>query len=128
MNCVAAPPIAGSVRALALLLAFVPLGAGALTPQAEEFVRIARELEPLHCEKRKLRREIALADIEQRNAEGRELRERFRKLDRDPKTARLESRLAELERSISDGRGGTRDPEDLAAISQQQREAFYRCQ
>lgn len=117
------------MRLLGFLAALLlPLSAAAITPQAEEFLRIAKELEPVHCEKRKLRREIALAEIEKRDAEARAKRERFSEIDRDPKTARLESRLTELERRISDGKGGTRDPEDLAAISKQQRDAYYRCE
>jgi hypothetical protein len=112
-----------------LVICLLPAGSClALTPQAEEFMRIAGELEPVHCEKRKLRREIALAQAEKRDADARELRARFTKLDRDPKTARLEKRLGELERAISDGKGGTRDPEDLAAISKHQRAAYYRCE
>jgi hypothetical protein len=52
------------------------------------------------------------------------LRERFAALDRDPRTAKLEKRLGELEPRI---RRST-DPEDLAAISRQNTEAFYRCE
>jgi hypothetical protein len=102
-------------------------GAAAITKEAEEFLRIARELEPVHCEKRKLCREIALAHAERREAEARTLQARFDELGRDPKTARLEKRLGELERRLTDGRGGIRDPRDLEAISRQQREAYYRC-
>jgi hypothetical protein len=36
----------------------------------------------------------------------------------------LEKRLAELEPRVK----GSSDPDDLAAISLQQREAFYRCE
>lgn len=115
-------------KAALFLVLLGPLAASALSPHAEEFLRIARELEPVHCEKRKLRREVVLAEVEKREADARELRARFRTLDRDPKTMRLESRLTELERRISDGKGGTHDPEDLGAISRQQREAFYRCE
>jgi hypothetical protein len=49
-------------------------------------------------------------------------------LNRDRETTRLERRLAELEKRISDGKGGARDPQDLDAISAQQRQAFYRCE
>ncbi len=97
----------------------------ALTPEAKEFLEISKKLEPVQCEKRKLRREIALAEIERRDAS--ELRKRFSRLDRDPETARLEKRLAELEPRILDGKGAPRHPEDLEAISLQQRQAFYRC-
>jgi hypothetical protein len=44
-------------------------------------------------------------------------------LDKDPKTAKLEKRLAELEPQVS----RSRDPDDLTEISKQQRNAFYRC-
>jgi hypothetical protein len=117
------------MKPLALAVAVVlPCSALALTPEAEEFMRIARELEPVHCEKRKLRRDIAIAEAERRDADARAARARFTKLDGDPKTAKLEKRLTALERAISDGKGGTRDPEDLAAISKQQRDAYYRCE
>jgi hypothetical protein len=111
---------------LAFLLV-VALPAWALSPEAREFMNITEELEPVHCEKRKLRRSLALAEIERRDAEAKELRARFSALDRDPKTARLEKRLAELERRMSNGKGGTRDPEDLEAISVHQRAAYHRC-
>lgn len=94
----------------------------ALTPEAREFLRIVKELEPVHCEKRKLRREIALAQAQGHDSAA--LRARFSALDRDPSTAKLERRLAQLEPRVS--KSG--DPEDLAAISRQQREAFYRCE
>lgn len=105
----------------ALLAAWLlALPAYALTPAAQEFMSITRELEPVQCEKRQLRREIARAEIEQRAADVKSLRARFARLDGDKKTARLERRLAELQPRISDA-------DDLAAISRQQREAFYRC-
>lgn len=106
-----------------LLLAIVP-DARALTPEAKEFMRITRDLEPVQCEKRKLRRAIALAEVEGRAADLQSLRARFAELNREPKTARLERRLAELEARVA----RSRDPEDLPAISHQQREAFYRCE
>jgi hypothetical protein len=93
----------------------------ALSPQAEEFMAISKQLEPAQCEKRRLRREIALAEVEQRDAGA--LRARFAKLNRDPQTSRLEKRLAELEPVLLK----SADSEDLAAVSRQQREAFYRC-
>ena len=95
----------------------------ALSTAAQEFMKISDELEPVQCEKRRLRREIALAEAEQRDNDARAARARFARLDRDPKTARLEKRLAELEPRLK----RSSDPEDLAAISRQQREAFYRC-
>lgn len=82
---------------------------------------IMTELEPVQCQKRKLRREITLAEVEKKDA--RDLRRRFVALNRDPKTARLEKRLAELEPRLS----RSADPEDLPAISRQRTEAFYRC-
>jgi hypothetical protein len=87
-------------------------------------MKISQQLEPVQCEKRRLRREIALAEAEQRDSDVRAARARFAKLDKDPKTARLEKRLAELEPRLKH----SSDPEDLAAISRQQREAFYRCE
>ena len=81
----------------------------ALSDEAREFMRISKQLEPVQCEKRKLRREIALAEIQ---------------IDRDAQTSKLEKRLAQLEPRVMK----SSDPEDLAAISRQQREAFYRCE
>ena len=104
---------------LGLLLVASP--AWALSPAAREFMAIAKELEPLHCEKRKLRREMALAEAEGSAARAKELRARFAELDRNPATARLEKRLGELERRM------TLLPGDLDAISFQQREAYHRC-
>jgi hypothetical protein len=98
--------------------------ASALSPQAQEFMSISRELEAVQCEKRRLRREIAFAEAERRDADARAARERFATLDQDPKNARLEKRLAELEPRLK----RSSDPEDLPAISLQQREAFYRCE
>ena len=93
----------------------------ALSSEAQEFMRITQELEPVQCEKRKLRRQITLAEIEKRDAK--DLRQRFSTLDRDPKVARLEKRLGELQPRLS--KSG--DPEDLPAINRQRVEAFYRC-
>ncbi|MGH8705829.1 MAG: hypothetical protein ACREUO_10480 [Burkholderiales bacterium] len=115
------------MRRLLVALAFLAAPAQALTPEAKEFIEVTQKLEPVQCEKRKLRRAIALAEAERRDADAKELRARFDTLNRDRETARLEKRLAELERRISNGRGGTRDAEDLEAISFQQRRAFYAC-
>lgn len=93
-----------------------------LSPEAREFMDIMAKLEPVHCEKRKLRREIALVEIEKKDA--RELRKRFSALDRDPATARLEKRLAQLEPRVA----RSSDPEDLPAIDRQRVQAFYRCE
>jgi hypothetical protein len=95
--------------------------AQALSPAASEFMEIAKQLEPVHCEKRKLRREIALAEAQGQDAGA--LKKRFDALSREPHTARLERRLGQLEPRVSK----SSDPEDLAAISRQQREAYYRC-
>jgi hypothetical protein len=95
-----------------------------LTSAAQEFLSITRQLEQVQCEKRRLRREIAFAEAERRDADAAAARERFAKLDKDPKSARLEKRLAQLEPRVK----GSSDPEDLQAISRQQREAFYRCE
>jgi hypothetical protein len=111
------------LRQIPLLLALVVcLPAWGLSPEAKEFMQIARQLEPVHCEKRKLRREMALAEAEGSAARTKELRARFAELDRNPATARLEKRLAELERRM------TLLPGDLDAISFQQREAYHRCE
>jgi len=110
------------VKLLLLLVLAMPLSAHALSRDAQEFIEITKELEPVHCEKRRLRREITLAQAESRSTT--ELRERFARLNRDPKTAKLEKRLAELEPRLRK----SSDPEDLPAVSRQQREAFYRCE
>jgi hypothetical protein len=95
----------------------------ALSPQAREFMEITQALEPVQCEKRQLRRAIVLAEVESRNADAAKLHSRFAELDRDPKTAKLEKRLAELEPMLA----RSSDPEDLRAIDRQRVEAFYRC-
>jgi hypothetical protein len=102
----------------------VALPAFALSRDAKEFMKISAELEPVHCEKRKLRRSIALAEAERRDSDASAARKRFAKLDQDPKVARLEKRLAELEPFLQ----RSPDPEDLRAINQQRVEAFYRCE
>jgi len=107
---------------LTLFLIFLPARVHALSGEAKEFMAITRELEPVQCEKRRLRREMALAEIEKRST--RDLRARFSALNRDPETAKREKRLAELGPRVQ----RSSDPEDLAAISLQQREAFYRCE
>ena len=104
-----------------LLVSLVSLPAHALSSAAQEFISITKELEPVQCRKRQLRREIARAEIEQRQDDAKKLRAQFAGLDKDKKTVRLERRLAELQPRISDS-------EDLAAISLQQRQAFYRCE
>ena len=93
----------------------------ALSPEAQEFMRITQELESVQCEKRRLRRQIALAEAEKRDAK--DLRRRYGTLDRDPNTAKLERRLGELGPRLSK----SSDPEDLPAINRQRVEAFYRC-
>lgn len=95
-----------------------------LSQAAEEFMAISKELEPVQCEKRRLRREIALAEAERRQADAKAARARFAKLDNDPKTSKLEKRLAELGPILK----RSSDADDLPAISRQQREAFYRCE
>jgi hypothetical protein len=83
---------------------------------------IARELEPVLCEQRKLRREMALAEVQGQSTQV--LRERFARIERDPNTAKLQRRLAQLEPRVSK----SSDPEDLPAISRQHTEAYYRCE
>lgn len=107
-----------------ILLFLVPIQAFALSPAAQEFMAISSELEPVQCEKRQLRRKMALAEAERRDADARAARARFATLNKDVKTTRLEKRLAELEPRLR----SSADPEDLPAISLQQREAFYRCE
>ncbi len=123
LRCVMAHRHAGGGLA-ALLAAPAAL---AITPAAEEYIRILRELQPVYCEKLQLRRSMALAKAEQREQDYRTAEKRFAALSKDPATDRRERRLAELETRISDGRGGTRDPTDLEAISLERRKAFYSC-
>jgi len=111
-------------QVLIFLGMMLPVHVFALSPAAQEFMAISQELEPVQCEKRQLRRKIALAEVERRDVDAAALRERFATLNRDPKTARLEKRLAQLEPRVS----RSSDPQDLQAISRQQREAFYRCE
>ena len=111
------------IRFFVFITIFVPTELLALSPAAREFIDISRQLEPVQCEKRHLRRQIALAEAEQRDSDAKAARARFAKLNKDAKTARLEKRLAELEPRLRQ----SSDPEDLPAISFQQREAFYRC-
>jgi hypothetical protein len=113
---------------LILALAGASLPALALTPAAKEFLEISKTLEPVQCEKRQLRRAMALAQVERRGEDMKKLQARFAALNKDPTTARLEKRLAVLEGQILDGKGKARDPQDLEAISLQQRQAFYRCE
>lgn len=116
------------MRVLALFLGLFLAPVHALTPAAKEFIALSKQLEPVQCEKRKLRREIVRAEVESRADDARELRKRFAALDRDPKTSKLEKRLAALEARILDSEGKARHAEDLDAISLQHRQAFYRCE
>jgi hypothetical protein len=95
----------------------------ALSPQAREFMEITKTLQPVQCEKRKLRRAIAFAEAERRDDDARALRQKFAALNKDPKTAKLEKRLARLEPRLEK----SSDPEDLQAINRQRVEAFYAC-
>jgi len=115
-------------RLLLAGLFLVPLSAAALTPEAREWMEISAKLEPVQCEKRQLRRQMAMAQAERRDEDLKKLGARAAALDRDRETARLEKRLAVLESHILDSRGRPRHPEDLDAISLQQRQAFYRCE
>ena len=107
----------------AVLLLCVSGLSQALTPAAREFLEISRKLEPVQCEKRQLRRVMALAQVEGRAEDRRKAERRFAALNRQPETARLEKRLGQLEPLIEK----STDPEDLNTISLQRREAFYRC-
>ena len=111
------------MRRLLLVLLF-PLPALALSPAAKEFMEISAQLEPVQCEKRQLRRQMAMAQAEQRDEDVKKLRARAAQINLDKETARLEKRLAELEKRIT----AARDAADLDAISLQQRQAFYRCE
>lgn len=110
---------------LALALAAAP--AQAISPEAREYLEVAKELEAVHCRKRKLTREIVLADAERDAARSKALRAEIEELGRDPKTGALEKRMLRLQSRIVDGEGRARRPEDLDAINLQRREAFYRC-
>jgi hypothetical protein len=115
------------VKRLLALLLFLPLPAVALTPEAKEWMAISAKLEPVQCEKRQIRRKLVMAEVQQQTDEVKKLRARVAVIDADPTTLRLEKRLAVLEARILDGQGRPRHPEDLDAISLQQRQAFYRC-
>ena len=108
------------MRRLILLLAFIPFSAFALSQDAKEFLDIMKTLEPMQCKKRQLRRQIVMAEAEKRDEDARKLRADFGRLDRDPKTSKLERRLAELQPRI------TKD--DLPEINRKNVEAFYRCE
>jgi len=108
------------VRRLLLLLAFVPLDAFALSQDAKEFLDIMKALEPVQCQKRQLRRQIVMAEVEKRDEDARKLRADFARLDREPKTSKLERRLAELQPRITQ--------DDLPEINRRNVEAFYRCE
>jgi hypothetical protein len=110
------------------LLALAAQPARAVTPAAEEFMAIVAKLEPVLCEKRKLRREILIAQTDSDAKRAAELRARYAALERQPETAKLEQRLAELQKRITGADGRIRDPEDFAAITAQQREAYARCE
>jgi hypothetical protein len=103
------------------LLLFVAFPSWGLSPEAQEFMKITQQLEAVQCEKRKLRRQIALAEVEKKDPQ--DLRKRFSALDRDPQTARLEKRLGQLGPRLAK----SADAEDLPAINRQRVEAFYRC-
>ena len=107
------------MRAL-LLTVLIPFNAFALSQEAKEFMEITTQLEPVQCEKQQLRRKIVFAEVEQRGDDARKFRQRFADLNRDAKTTKLEKRLAELEKHITN--------EDLPAINRQRVEAFYRCE
>ncbi len=85
-----------------LLVALLfPLPALALSPEAKEFMAITAKLEPVQCEKRQLRRQMAMAQAEQRDEDLKKLRARFVAIDRNRETARLEKRLDELRKPHS---------------------------
>ena len=118
--------LAGTALALGLLLGAAP--ARAVTLEAEAFMAAVKALAPVTCERRRLRRELAVARIEHDAARERALRERFEEIARDPGTARLDERVAELHRRLVDASGRVRDPEDLRAIGAQQRVLSASCE
>ena len=112
------------MRLLLTLIFLLPaIPSFALSREAQEFMAITKELEPVQCEKRRLRREIALAEVERRDDDAKKLKKRFYDLDKDARTAKLEKRLAQLGPRLEK----SPDPEDLRAINRQRVEAFYRC-
>jgi len=116
------------MRFVLLLVVLTALPARAVTPAAEEFMVIVKKLEPVLCERRKLRRDILMAQAEQNTIRTAELRARYAALGRDPQTAKLEQRLGELQLQVTDDKGHVRDPDDLRAIGEQQRELYARCE
>lgn len=111
-----------------LALAPVPLPAQAVTPDGEAFMAAVEKLAPVLCERRKLRREIAAARIEENGARERALRARLEEIARDPETARLDRSVRTLHGRLVDSSGRVRDPDDLRAISAQQLELYARCE
>jgi hypothetical protein len=116
------------LRVSGFILVCFSASALGITPEAREFLDISKQLEPVQCQKRQLRREIARAQAEQRARDAEALKKRFEVLNRDANTERLEKRLAVLEARLLDSKGRPRHAEDLDAISFQHRQAFYRCE
>ena len=79
----------------------------------------------MQCEKRQLRRKIALAEAERRDDDAKAARARFATLEPGS-----EDRRSWRSASPSSSRGCARapTPRTCQAISLQQREAFYRCE
>ena len=105
------------------LLLLVPFQALALSPAAREFMDISRTLEPVQCEKRQLRRQMALAEAERRDADIQSLRQKFARLNRDPKTAKLESAWPSSSRCSS----ARATPRTCRRSASSGARAFYRC-
>jgi hypothetical protein len=116
------------VKRLLVLAAFAAAPALAISPEAQEFIELSKKLEPVHCQKRKLTRDIAVAEVERDADKARALRAAFDALARDKQATAMERRLLQLEPRIVDRDGKARRPEDLDAINMQRGEAFYRCQ
>jgi len=116
------------LRRLVVLAALATAPALAVSPEAREYVEVSKKLEPVHCQKRKLTREIALAEVERDAARVKTLRAQFDKLGRDPQTVALEKRLRALEPRIIGSDGKVRHAGDLDVVDRQRREAFYRCE
>jgi hypothetical protein len=113
-------------RLLILALLTAP-PALAISPEAREFIELSEKLAPVHCEKRRLTRDMAVAEAERDADRAKALRAEFDALARDKQTAALEKRLMQLEPRLVDKEGRARRPEDLDAIDLKRREAFYRC-
>ena len=121
-------PLALLLLGATLAPALVALPARAVTPDAEAFMAAVQKMAPVLCERRKLRREIAAARIEQDAGRERALRARLEEIVRNPETPRLDRRVKALRGRLVDSSGRVREADDLRAISAQQLELYARCE